>query len=195
MAKILKELSEHIPFTLLATAIGIILAIAGFLTGDFFLQTTETIFEIMHPAHVLFSAFVTSALFYKYRKNFLLAILIGITGSIIIGTLSDVILPYLEGNLLNLHTHLHLPIIEEPLIILGAALLGSIIGIGLKSTKTPHLIHVLLSVFASLFYILAYSPSFNLIWLIAVFFIVFIAVLVPCCLSDIIYPLLFIRKK
>jgi hypothetical protein len=194
--KILHELKEHIPFTALATALATILvAIILILTNNDFISFSESLFEIFHPLHVLFSAFVTAAIFYKYKKRFIFAIIIGILGAIIIGSISDIILPYLEGNLLLLDTHFHLPIIEEPLIILLASLLGSLFGIILIKTKIPHFFHVFLSVFASLFYILAYSPAFSIFYLIVVFIIVFIAVLVPCCMSDIIFPLLFVKKK
>lgn len=194
--EIIKEFKEHIPFTALATAIAIIIiALILVINKSGFLSISKPLFEIFHPLHVFFSAFVTTAIFYKYKKNLLSAILIGLIGSIIIGSLSDIILPWFEGNLLLLATHFHLPILEEPLLILGSALAGSILGLVFMKTKTPHFLHVFLSVFASLFYILAYSEAFSLIYLILIFIIVFIAVLVPCCLSDIIFPLLFVNKK
>jgi len=186
---VLAELKHHIPFTATATLIAIILVII------FRYTNTEPAFEIIHPAHIFASAIVTSAIFYKYKPKFFQALLIGLTGSIIIGTFSDIIFPYLGGLIFQLNTSLHLSIIEEPLTILGVALAGCLFGITTKYTKVPHLIHVLLSVFASLFYIIAFSTHLNFINFTASFFIVFVAVLIPCCISDIIYPMLFVRKK
>ncbi|GAF68508.1 unnamed protein product, partial [marine sediment metagenome] len=62
-------------------------------------------------------------------------------------------------------------------------------------TKLPHAGHVLLSVFASLFHIImamAGVITIQLMILSAIF--IFIAVIMPCCLSDIIFPLLFVKK-
>ncbi|MFH1585629.1 MAG: hypothetical protein ABIB79_02595 [archaeon] len=186
---ILSELKEHIPFTLTATLIAVILII--------FLRKTdmESLFHILHPLHLFVSAIVSSAIYYKYKKGFISALLIGVISSIVIGSLSDILLPYLGGQIFQLKTSFHLPLIEEPLIILSAAFVGSVLGIATKLTKLPHFIHVFLSIFASLFYLLAFSSSISLLYFIAVFLIVFIAVLIPCCISDIIFPLLFVRRR
>ncbi|GAI75948.1 unnamed protein product [marine sediment metagenome] len=189
---ILSELKNHIPFTLLATLIAVILV--GIIYKESIL-ISESFFYIIHPLHLFVSAIVSAAIFYKYKNNFIQALLIGITGSIIIGSLSDIILPYLGGTLFQLKTSFHLSLIEKPILILSTVIIGSIVGIITKFTKTPHFFHVFLSVFASLLYLLAFSTSLNPIHFIAIFFIVFIAVLVPCCVSDIVFPLLFVRRK
>jgi len=187
--KIFHELKEHIPFTLVATLIAIIFVL---IFKDI---NTENLFHIVHPLHLFASAIVSAGIFYKYKNNFLKALLIGITGSIIIGTLSDIIFPYLGGIVFQLKTTLHISLIEEPLIILGTAIAGSIIGITTKLTKLPHFIHVFLSVFASIFYLIAFSPTINLIQFAIIFAVVFVAVLIPCCISDIIFPLMFVKNE
>ena len=189
---ILSELKNHIPFTFLATLIAIILV--GIIYKESVL-ISESFFNIIHPLHLFVSAIVSAAIFYKYKNNFSQALLIGIAGAIIIGSLSDIILPYLGGVLFQLKTSFHLFLIEKPILTLLVVTTGSMIGITTKVTKFPHFFHVLLSLFASLFYLLAFSTSLNFIHLISIFFIVFIAVLVPCCISDIIFPLLFVRRK
>ncbi len=182
--ELLHELKHHIPFTALATLIAIILTI--------YLKSSEGLFEILHPLHIVASSIVTTALFYRYKKSILPAILVGISGAIIIGTLSDIIFPWLGGNLLNLNTQFHLLLIEEPSIIIFSALIGSIIGIATGLTKMPHMFHVTLSVFASIAYLLAFSTTINYI---GAFAIIFIAVIIPCCISDIIFPFLFLGEK
>lgn len=187
------ELRHHLPFTIVAT----ITAILIFLLIQYYYQTqiSETLFEFFHPAHVIASALVTAGVFYKQKPNFSKALIIGIFGSIILGSLSDIILPYLGGNLLGLKTIFHLPLIEEPIIILSSAIIGSLIGIWTKQTKIPHFIHVYLSVFASLFYLLAFTPAFNAMLFVFGFVIIVIAVIIPCCMSDILFPFLFLGKK
>lgn len=189
--KITKEIIKHSPFTLIASFLAVILVIILNIQQK---NITETTFEILHPLHVLASAITTSAIYYKYKKNLTNTILIGISGAILIGSLSDILLPFLGANLLNIDTHFHLPIIEEPLIILGVALLGAIIGIKTKITEFPHTMHVFLSIFASLFYILAFTTAITTVQLLIIGIIIFIAVLAPCCISDIVFPLLFLKK-
>ena len=188
--KIIRELKNHIPFTAFATFIAIIITI--YLLR---FKISEELFHILHPLHIIASAIVTAGIFYKYKPKIFLALSIGLTGSIIIGSLSDIIFPYIGGLIFNLNIEFHLPIIEMTTIILFTAIMGSILGISLRITRFPHLIHVFLSVFASLFYLLAFSQSFEIIYFIGAFFVVFTAVIIPCCLSDIIFPFFFLRKK
>ena len=191
--KVLVELKHHIPFTLIATAIAIIIVILI----QYILEKSisEELFEIFHPLHVVASSIVTAGIYYKYKPKFIYALVIGITGSIIIGSLSDIVFPYLGGNLLNLGTSFHLAVLEKPILIFSAAIVGSIFGTLNKRTKMPHFVHVFLSVFASLFYLLVFSTNFNPVYLIGALVIVFIAVIIPCCISDIIFPFLFIKEK
>ncbi|MDH4292186.1 MAG: hypothetical protein OEV56_06220, partial [Dehalococcoidia bacterium] len=55
--------------------------------------------------------------------------------------------------------------------------------------------HVLLSTWASLFYFTAFGIADWIHLLPYVFLLLFLSVWIPCCTSDIIYPLLFVRKK
>lgn len=117
------------------------------------------------------------------------------SGSILIGSLSDVLLPFLAGNLFSLHTHFHLPIFEEPVLIFGIAFLGAITGIHGHLFKASHLVHVFLSVFASLFYLLAFSVEMSALSILLISFLVFLCVYIPCCISDIVFPLFFVEKS
>jgi len=186
------ELKHHIPFTLIATLIAVILIAIIYQKN---ILISESFFHIIHPLHLFVSAIVSAAIFYKHKNKFIQALLIGISASIIIGSLSDVVFPYLGGALLGLGTYFHLPLFEKPILILSVAILGSIIGIETKFTRIPHLVHVLLSVFAGLFYLIFFSTSLNLIKFIGIFFIISVTVLIPCCISDIVFPLLFIKKN
>ncbi len=191
--RIIHELKKHIPFTAIATLIAILITL--FILFGIKKEISQESFHILHPLHVLASALVTAGIFYKYKKNFIQALFIGVLGSVIIGSISDVIFPYLGGLLFNLNIEFHLPLIEMTTLILSTAIIGSILGISLKITRFPHFIHVFLSVFASLFYLLAFSQAFEIIYFIGAFFVVFISVIIPCCISDIIFPFLFLRKK
>jgi hypothetical protein len=191
--QLIHELKHHLPFTLAATtiAIAVVLLLKGFLVKEL----NENIFEILHPLHIIASGMVSAGIFYKYKKNLIYAFGVGITSAILVGSISDVIFPFLGGIIFGLDMHFHLPLIESPIIIICMALLGSIAGILTKTTKIPHLFHVGLSVFASLFYMLAFSNEMSMIFFIGALVIVTIAVIIPCCVSDILMPFFFLGKK
>ncbi len=192
---IIRELKEHWPFSLGASLVaGLLIILISFLGGDI-IPLVGNLFEIFHPAHVLFSAAATSAIYYKYRKSVIGAIFVGVIGAIFIGSLSDVFLPWIAGNIFSLQTSFHLPIFESPLKILAVGLIGALVGIYAGLFKLNHSLHVFLSVFASLFYLLAFSVALNTWKIIAMSLIVFFAVYLPCCISDIVFPLWFVKKK
>jgi len=192
--RIAHELKEHIPFTALGALTGIIITVIIVL-GNVPSHISHTIFYTLHPLHVLLSALVTTAMYMRYKKGKIwVAILIGWTGSIGIATISDAVIPYLGGSLLHAQMEFHVPFIEEWWINL-LALAGIAIGYWKQTTKIPHLGHVLLSTWASLFYIMAFGIADWIPLLPFIFLFLFLAVWLPCCLSDIVYPLLFLGKE
>lgn len=193
LKEFLHELRHHIPFTIIATLVAILFIIL--LQYYFKQQIPKYLFESMHVLHIVVSSIVTAGIYYKYKKNITAALIIGVIGTILIGSLSDIIFPWLGGSVYGLHIHFHLPLIEMPIIVIGVAIAGSIIGVATTFTKVPHFIHVFLSVFASLFYLLVFSASFELIYFIGAFLIVFISVILPCCISDILFPFFFIGNQ
>lgn len=198
--RMIHELEHHIPFTIFGAATGILLMVI-LIYGDYLPSVSgnaESIFYILHPTHVFFSALVTTTLYLRYgKKNILLAILIGYTGSIGIATISDSIIPYLGETLLNLpHAEAHIGFIEEPLKTNIPAFIGIALAYFYGFTKIPHAGHVLISTWASLFHvIMAIGTTVTSIQMFAIFVFLFLAVWLPCCTSDVIYPLLFPDKK
>jgi hypothetical protein len=194
LKRIAKELQRHVAFTALGTLSGIIIMVI-IVFGDIPSNVSHTAFYTLHPLHVLLSALVTTAMYIRYKKaKFWVAILIGWTGSVGIATISDVIIPYLSGALLRVPMEFHLPFIEEWWLVNPIALIGIAIGYRKQTTRIPHAGHVLLSTWASLFYFTAFGVADWIPLLPFVFLFLFLAVWIPCCTSDIVYPLLFIRK-
>jgi hypothetical protein len=202
--RILTELKEHIPFTAIGAVTGIALMVI-IVFARIPAQFSEAAFYTLHPLHVVLSALVTTALYRKHSKGKLwAAILIGYFGSVGIATLSDAVIPFLEGATLNISLGLHAPFLEtEPfpyldvpkwVVINAAAAIGIAIGYWKQSTKFPHSGHVLLSTWASLFYFTAFGTATWLPLLPIIFVFLFLAVWIPCCLSDIVFPLLFIKR-
>ncbi len=205
LRRIAQELRRHAPFTALGALTGIIIMVI-IVFGNVPTQISQTAFYTLHPIHVVLSALVTTAIYMKYRKAKIWAvILVGWTGSIGIATMSDALIPYLGGALLHIEMGFHVPFIEtSKMPVIGiekwimvncAALLGIAIGYWKQTTKIPHSGHVLLSTWASLFYFTSFGTANWIPLLPFVFLFLFLAVWIPCCLSDIVYPLLLIKGE
>jgi len=189
------ELARHIPFTASGAVTGIIIMVIIVL-GNVPPKISYAAFYTLHPIHILLSALVTTAMYKKYGNGKIwAAILIGYFGSIGIATISDAIIPYLGGTLLGIKIEFHMPFIEKWWLINPVALIGITIGYWKPTTKIPHFGHVLLSTWASLFYFTAFGTAYWIPQLHFVFLFLFLAVWLPCCLSDIVFPLLFARKR
>ena len=187
------ELKSHAPFTSFGAITGIII-MAIMVLGNVPSGISHTLFYILHPVHVVLSAIVTTAMYKRHSKGKVWAvILIGYVGSICIATLSDVVIPYLGGVLLTLKMEFHLGFIEKWWLVNPMALIGIAIGYWKPTTKFPHAGHVLLSTWASLFYFTAFGMANWIPLLPFIFLILFLAVWIPCCTSDIVFPLLFTR--
>jgi len=189
------ELKRHAPFTLFGALTGIVLML---LFKNIEHQTSEGLFYVFHPAHVVLSAMVTASMFklYARKTNFLVVLVIGYIGSIGIATVSDSLIPYVGEILLGLHAHSHIGFIEGWYVVNPAAILGVLIAWFWPKTKFPHAGHVLLSTWASSFHILmALDSGISVLMGIVIFIFLFIAVWLPCCVSDIVFPLLFVRGE
>ncbi len=194
---ILAQLRIHAPFTIFGAVSGIALM---WVFKDMPEQMAHRAFYFFHPLHVVLSALVTSSMYQRhkcpesrFKCSIWLLILIGYFGSVGIATLSDSVIPFLGETLLGLpNRHMHLGIIEEWYLITPAAILGIAIGYFRPATKFPHSGHVLLSTWASLFHVIMAlgGEAFWYTYLVILIFL-FIAVWLPCCISDIVFPLLF----
>lgn len=163
-------------------------------------KASYSIFYILHPIHVFLSALVTASIYEIHSTGKLklwILIVIGYFGSVGIATLSDSVIPYIGEFMLNLPNRgLHLGFIEEWWLINPLALAGILIAYFRPTTKFPHYGHVLLSIWASLFHIImALGGSLPWFSYIIIFFFLFISVLIPCCISDIVFPLLFVKEN
>jgi hypothetical protein len=195
---ILTELKVHSPFTILGALTGIFIMLLH-ATFNIPAKLSYNIFYTLHPIHVLLSALVTASMYELHAKGkctIWLLILIGYCGSVGIATLSDCIIPYLGEVLLDLPNRgIHLGFIEEWWLVNPLAFLGIAIAYYNPTTKFPHAGHVLLSTWASLFHIImAVGDTLAWFYYVVVFFFLFISVWIPCCISDIAFPLLFVKK-
>jgi hypothetical protein len=219
---ILVELKGHAPFTLIGALSGIIFMLLFRNISGVSRHTLFSIFHPAHvvlSAIVTASMFQLHAA----KRRFILVLVVGFIGSVGIATLSDIVIPHIGAELLGLdiprHSHLHeaeatspdeehtttihkgdkrgihLGFIEEWYIVNPAALLGILIAYFLPRTKFPHAGHVLISTWASSSYLLMNMQSvMTIAGAIGIFATLFMAVWLPCCISDIIFPLLFVKS-
>jgi hypothetical protein len=204
---IVKELESHSPFTLFGAFTGIVCML---LFRNLEQDTSEKIFYVFHPGHVFLSAIVITSMFqfHTKRSKLIAALFVGFFGSLVIGTISDSLIPYVGEMLLGMriesHAHEHAGFAEEAhigfiegwYIVIPAAMAGVLIAIFKPRTKFPHAGHVLLSTWASSFHILmAMGGNISVLKMVGSFGFLFLAVLLPCCFSDIVFPLLFVKSS
>lgn len=202
-----EEMRHHLPFSILSVSIGLILV------GIFTIMTemlgiedvsphSKEMFHIFHPVHLLFSAIATTAMFWQHERKFLKTFIVGFVGSVCICGISDIIIPYISGFLLGAHMYLHICIIEHPYLILPFVFLGIFMGFLAPGTLEKqegvifsHSIHVLVSAIASILYLVSFGVTDWIHRIGVVLFYMVLAVVIPCCTSDIVFPLLFTSNK
>ncbi|MCM8777821.1 MAG: hypothetical protein NC905_06130 [Candidatus Omnitrophica bacterium] len=202
-----EELRHHLPFSTLSVSAGLIIVgvftiIAEILGVSDVSYYSKKLFHIFHPVHLLFSAIATTAMFWQNERKFFKAAVIGFVGSVGICGISDIIIPYISGLLLGAHMHLHICVIEHSYLILPFVFLGVIIGFLAPGTLEKqegvifsHSIHVMVSAVASILYLVSFGVTdwIESIGIVLIYMV--LAVVIPCCTSDIIFPLLFTSDK
>ncbi|HNQ22875.1 MAG TPA: hypothetical protein PKK06_07260 [Phycisphaerae bacterium] len=192
-----KELRAHAPFTAFGTLTGVVVMIVIICAGVP-RAVSSTLFWTLHPLHVLLSALVTAAIYRLHSRGGLIATLwVGYVGSVGIATLSDSVIPYVGEYLLGLpNKGLHFGFIEKWWLVNPMAILGIVIACVYPRTRFPHAGHVLLSTWASLFHMtMAFGRDVDILTLALVPLFLFLAVWLPCCTSDLAFPLLFAKKE
>ncbi|MFA4989387.1 MAG: hypothetical protein WC576_01295 [Candidatus Omnitrophota bacterium] len=203
---ILRELKAHAPFTIFGAITGIII-MAFSLKLPY--KVSYNIFYVLHPLHVFLSALVTAAMYklhtcprigsscIKGRCNFWALIAIGYIGSVGIATISDSLIPYVAESMLGMPNRgMHFGFIEKWWLVNPLAMIGIAVAYYKPTTKFPHSLHVLLSTWASLFHIImAKVEVASWFSFITIFIFLFLAVWLPCCVSDIVFPLVFVKDN
>jgi len=191
------ELRRHAPFTAFGTLTGIVIMAVIIRTGVP-KQVSTQLFWIFHPIHVVLSALVTAGMYRLHgNKGLIRTFLIGYVGAVGIATLSDSLIPYVGEVLLDLpHKGAHIGVIEKWWLVNPLAVAGVALAYSWPKTKFPHAGHVLLSTWASLFHItMALGTKLDATTMVLIAVFLFLAVWVPCCTSDIVFPLFFSTKQ
>jgi len=191
MKKILRELGLHLPFSAIGTVIGVM---AVWATQTVVVTGTDPLwaFHPLHAAHVLLSAAATTAIFRGRGGTKVRAVIVGVIGALGICALSDAVLPYWSSLLLGATAPIHICLLEEPLLVLLSCAWGIAVGLAAANVTNlagiaSHALHVAVSAAASAWYI---SAAVGDEWLgVSTFLFVLVSVVLPCCLSDIVFPM------
>ncbi|MDI6639598.1 MAG: hypothetical protein QMD78_02110 [Methanocellales archaeon] len=199
------ELRHHVPFTAFSACVALILL--GILTMAFSLSKAQMseccheLFHVFHPVHIFFSATATTAMFWRHERRLLRAVIIGLIGSLGICGISDIFLPFLGGTIVGVGMKLHWCLIEHPMTIVPFAIFGVLLGLvstdvvhGRGSTIFSHSSHVFMSTMATTLYLMAFGFTEWIPHVAEIFLLIFLGVMIPCCTSDIIFPLLLSKS-
>lgn len=202
---ILEELRDHLPYTVLAALIGVgLMALINFeavLTNRQAVlpQAAGDLFHAFHFSHLFFSAIATTAMFWRHDRLLGKTLLVGFFGTLLPCGASDIAFPFVGGRMLGVPMEFHLCVAEHPFLVLPFVLGG--IGVGFllppvqRSTLFSHAGHVILSSTASMLYLISFGVADWLRFAALIFALLIAAVMIPCCTSDIVFPLLFTRQK
>ena len=201
---LLQELGEHLPHAIFGVTAGILLlGVLSFLSVLFkaqedMVRASSDLFHVFHSVHILLSAITTTAMFWWHGIRFLRALLIGLIEAIGVCGVGDILLPFLGGRLLGMPMDFHLCMLEHPRRILPFVLIGLLCGFLVpraiqKSTQYSHVVHILVSSMASIFYLISFGFTSWINVLGSIFVITIAAVVLPCCVSDVVFPLWVVK--
>jgi len=164
------------------------------------------LFHSFHYLHILFASAGAILTFFRYSQRLFLGILVGIISPVFFCMLSDIIMPYIGGEILGARMHLHICFFSEFVNVSLFLLIGLLTGFVLNFhvarkhasslfTRWLHFFHILLSSMASMFYMVSHGffhwdQQMGLVFVVLIF-----AVVVPCTLSDVVVPVFVARGR
>ncbi|MCI0343454.1 MAG: hypothetical protein L0216_20295 [Planctomycetales bacterium] len=190
---VIGELGHHLPYSVFGVLLALVLVGAldglGLLTA----ARNEALFHLLHPAHLLLSATATTAMVGLYGGRPAWAVLWGLLGSAPVCTMSDILIPYVGGLAIGQDMHIHVCLLEEPVLITPFVALGVATGLVAprfvdRTTRYSHGAHVFVSALASLLYLVSFGFTLSALTVGPVLLLLVVAVMGPCCVSDIVIP-------
>lgn len=206
---LMEEIVCHLPYAIFSVAFGI--AILSFLVYFSFMagatdyvvcRGSSVLFHSFHFMHIVFASTGTLITYFRFSKHIVKGFLVGAASSMFFCTLSDAILPYIGGRLMGVPMHLHLCFVTELHNILPFLIVGLLNGFLMSRHPSSrqgtfsifsHFVHILISSFASIFYLISQGCTDWYTNIGIVFLFLVGAVVVPCTLSDVVVPMAFAR--
>lgn len=206
------ELLCHIPYTIFSLAFSF--AFVGILNFITLASQADSSLQIYRGYHILFHTFhylhiivaVTGAMitFFRFSTNIIRGFLVAVLAPTFFCVVSDIMLPSIAGSLLGVNMHMHICFLDpvDAFNLFAFMLAGVICGTALlrheESLKVfalrSHFLHIFVSCLAALFYTVAhgFDAWYDAMGILFVF--LFIAVIIPCTLSDVVVPMYCARN-
>lgn len=203
-SSVLAELVCHLPFAVFSVALAMIcLSLLSYLDMAHGVSLAYRLFHNFHYIHLVFAATGTVLVYFKYSKNIIAGILIGLLVPAFFCTISDAFLPFLGGKFVGLDMKFHWCFLSHLDVVLPFLLAGVINGWAMSTHKassklfysiTFHFVHIFVSSMAAILYLISFG--FYEWWdrMGFVFIFLVLSVLIPCTMSDIVVPMLFAKK-
>lgn len=205
------EIICHVPYTGFSIAIGfILLSIIQFIGLGVSDQTIlrqgyHVLFHTFHYVHIVVAVAGAAVMFFRHSRRWIQGILVALLAPTFFCVISDIILPALAGRVLGVTMDVHICFChwEDALNLFAFMGVGLLSGIALLGNKESlkffsvfsHFFHILVSSLAALFYMVAHGFDWWYQAMGILFVFLFIAVIVPCTLSDVVVPMYLARLK
>ncbi|KKP95704.1 MAG: hypothetical protein US13_C0002G0015 [candidate division TM6 bacterium GW2011_GWE2_36_25] len=191
----------HFPYAVLSVAIGLLLLsfFTPSATDVLVMKQFHRLFHSFHFMHIMFASAGAIQTFFRYSNNYVKGILVGTLSPAFFCMLSDILMPYVGGEMLGVKMRLHICFVSEFTNIGLFLLIGVITGFILRFhverqhsgslfTRWLHFGHILLSSMASMFYMVSYGFISWYHQMGMVFVMLILAVVIPCTFSDVVVP-------
>ncbi|MCX5922595.1 MAG: hypothetical protein NTX86_04695 [Candidatus Dependentiae bacterium] len=204
-----EELLCHFPYAVFSVALSLaVLSFVSFFSSfnnniDATSQGAHLLFHSFHFMHIVFAATGTLITYFRFSKSVLKGLIVGVLTASFFCTVSDSILPYIGGRMLGVDMHFHLCFwsdLDKILPFLFVGLVNGFIMSRHHSSKQSmystfsHFIHILISSFASMFYLVSHGFVDWGADIGFIFLFLIVAVVVPCTFSDVVVPMYFAKK-
>lgn len=201
------ELVCHVPYAIFSLAFAFsFLGILHFIAiGSFAAAPAKVyagyhiLFHTFHYLHIIVAVTGAMITFFRFSNNLVLGLLVAVLAPTFFCVVSDIMLPAVAASVLGAKICMHICFFDsyETLNLLAFMLAGVVCGAALlrheESLKVfalrSHFMHIFVSCLAALFYTVAhgFNEWYNAMGILFVF--LFIAVIIPCTLSDVVVPL------
>ena len=197
------ELVCHVPYAIIALAFAFIFLSLTFFFGLSLPEETarfgyHVLFHSFHYLHIIVSVAGAALTYFRFGRSWFVGVLVALIAPTFFCILSDILLPALSGRILGVDMVVHVCFFQlfDAINLVVFMLMGLVAGLAL--TRAPesikristyfHSAHTLISSMASVFYMVAngFDNWFGMMGILFLF--MFLAVVVPCTLSDIVVP-------
>jgi len=203
------DLKIHLPYAVFSVALSlIILSLLDFISvgkdPDEIKCLWDQLFHNFHFVHIVFAAIGTLITFFRYSKNLLKGLIVGFFSASFFCILSDIVMPYIGGELLGVHMNLHVCFYYELRNVLPFLFVGLLTGAAMKDHESDvkgyvsiwsHFTHIFISSLASSFYLVSHGFHNWASQIGFVFLVLILSVVIPCTLSDIVVPSMFAKSE